>query len=88
MTDEEIKLNAIEFAKRNKNRIARELTAPNIYMPEKQPISVFMAGSPGAGKTELSKSLIEMLEKDSDRRVVRIDGDEVRRYFPEYTGNN
>lgn len=88
MSDEEICAQAIEFAKRNKMRIAKELTDPAKYAPEIVPISAFMAGSPGAGKTEFSKSLIKILEEDSERRVVRIDGDEVRPLIPGYIGNN
>ena len=44
--------------KRNKNAIARRLTNTELYLPEENPVSVFMAGSPGAGKTESSKELI------------------------------
>lgn len=88
MTDEEIRAQAIEFAKRNKVKIAKELTDTATYAPDIAPVSVFMAGSPGAGKTEFSKSLIKILEGDRERRVVRIDGDEVRPLIPEYTGGN
>ncbi len=88
MTDEEIRLAAVEFAKQNKIRIAKELTDPLKYEADVVPISAFMAGSPGAGKTEFSKSLIKILEGDNERRVVRIDGDEVRPLIPGYAGNN
>lgn len=90
MTDDEIREDAIAYAKKKKDRIAGELTDTSIYPPEAMPMSVFMAGSPGAGKTELSKSLIEILERRSDtrHRVVRIDGDEIRRHFENYTGTN
>lgn len=88
MTDEEIRAAAIKFAKQNKNRIARELTDPTKYVPDTIPISVFMAGSPGAGKTEFSKNLINILEAGKERRVVRIDGDEIRTLIPGYTGSN
>lgn len=88
MTDEELRVTAIEFAKHNKKRIAQELTDPTVYTPETTPVSVFMAGSPGAGKTEFSKNLIAILEKDRERRVIRIDGDELRSRIPGYTGNN
>jgi UDP-N-acetylglucosamine kinase len=88
MNDEEVRQSAIEFAKKHKNRIAKKLTNPAKYRPEKRPLSVFMAGSPGAGKTEFSKNLIEILEKERERRVVRIDSDDVRPSLPGYTGNN
>ncbi|NCO44011.1 AAA family ATPase [Candidatus Berkelbacteria bacterium] len=89
MSNEEIiKADAIDYAKRNKIRIAKELTDPAIYAHGLNPISVFMAGSPGAGKTEFSKNLIQILEGDKERSVVRIDGDEIRPLIPEYTGKN
>lgn len=88
MTDEEIRAAGIEFAKHNKERLAKELTDPKKYASEVIPISVFMAGSPGAGKTEFSKNLIALLEKNNERRVVRIDGDEVRPLMQGYAGNN
>lgn len=88
MTDEEVRAQAVKFARRNKVKIAKELTDTAIYAPDIAPVSVFMAGSPGAGKTEFSRSLIKILEGDRERRVVRIDGDEVRPLIPGYTGGN
>lgn len=58
------------------------------------PFSIFMAGSPGAGKTETSKKLIEkgLIEKhcnlNSSCGVVRIDADEIREIIPGYDGKN
>ena len=88
MEDEDLRLMAINFAKRNKVKIAKQLTDPAIYAPDIKPVSVFMAGSPGAGKTEFSKSLIDILEGNKERRVIRIDGDEVRPLIPGYDGCN
>ena len=88
MTDEEIRAAAITFTKQNKESIAKKLTDLAIYKPDQTPVSVFMAGSPGAGKTEFSKNLISILEKSPERRVVRIDGDEIRPLIPGYTGAN
>jgi len=48
------------------------------------PVYVFMAGSPGAGKTEFSKRLIEKFGKN----VVRVDADDIRDMFPQYRGGN
>lgn len=48
-----------------------------------------MAGSPGAGKTEFSKSLIPELQKrDPQNKIVRIDADEIRDLVPQFTGKN
>ena len=48
-----------------------------------------MAGSPGAGKTEASKSLLGKLENvEKGRKVLRIDPDELRMEFEDYDGSN
>jgi UDP-N-acetylglucosamine kinase len=47
-------------------------------------ISLFMAGSPGAGKTEVSKRLIQRFVQ----KPVRIDADEIRAECQGYTGGN
>lgn len=88
MTDEEIREAATVFAKRNKNRIARELTDKTKYVPDSAPVSIFMAGSPGAGKTEFSKALITPLEARTELRAIRLDNDEIRPLMPGYTGTN
>tara|TARA_B100000809_G_C15034962_1_gene493417 strand:- start:229 stop:957 length:729 start_codon:yes stop_codon:yes gene_type:complete len=75
---------AMGFAKANgnKKRVAKEHV--DHFAQEKEPVSVFMAGSPGAGKTEVSKSLIESFSGD----VLRIDNDELRNEFEGYNGSN
>ena len=80
---------AVAFARSHKKERCLELTDPTVYTPEEQPVSVFMAGSPGAGKTEAAKALIAELEaKPGAPRVLRIDPDDLRSEFPGYTGNN
>src|SRR5476651_463458 len=55
------------------------------YPPYTTPSSFFMAGSPGAGKTEWSKSFIKtLIEKEPQRKIVRIDPDEIRESIPNY----
>ena len=41
---------AIKFARKHKKRIAKRITDQSLFPPESDPVSVFMAGSPGAGK--------------------------------------
>lgn len=87
--EQEIHDRAIEFARRNRERIAREVTLIEKYRPDPNPISVFMAGSPGAGKTEFSTNIIvRILEEGGMIDAVRIDPDEFRKEFPEYNGKN
>lgn len=61
---------------------------PETYKPDAQPFSVYMAGSPGAGKTEFSKQLISSLESKFSTKIVRIDADEIRMLLPQYAGDN
>ncbi|WP_213067574.1 zeta toxin family protein, partial [Acinetobacter baumannii] len=70
------------FARSNKKSIAKRLTDKNIYLPEEAPVSVYMAGSPGAGKTEASIALVNLF---ADSQILRIDPDELRGEFAAYT---
>ena len=89
MTSEEKRIEqaALEYAKKHRTEIARRLTDPAIFVPEANPVSVFMAGSPGAGKTEASIELLNLKAADG-AKVLRIDPDELREELPGYTGEN
>jgi len=89
MTAEEKRIEqaALEYAKKHRTQIAQRLTDPTIFIPEANPVSVFMAGSPGAGKTEASIELLNLKGADSTK-VLRIDPDELREELPGYTGDN
>lgn len=63
---------ALIFAKANRTRIARELACLANYPGENYPVSVFMAGSPVAGKTEVSKSFIRLMEEGDPVHCVSI----------------
>lgn len=82
--DKRIVDRALEFARSERKAIAEARTHPAIFVPEEAPVSVFMAGSPGAGKTEAS---LELLAQYGDQ-VLRIDPDELRELLPGYCGNN
>jgi UDP-N-acetylglucosamine kinase len=91
VTEEEQKIQAeaIAYAKANKRHRCRALTDPTIYPPEPHPVSVFMAGSAGAGKTEAAKAIIAQFQQQPGApQVLRIDPDELRSAFPGYTGAN
>jgi predicted ABC-type ATPase len=89
LNEEELKIKreADSFAATHKDPIASEATNLNRYLSEENPVSVFMAGSPGAGKTESSKNLIKKFSKNGDE-ILRIDPDELRCRIPGYVGNN
>ncbi|MDR1605674.1 MAG: zeta toxin family protein [Streptococcaceae bacterium] len=74
-------LAALEYAKAHKDEFLSELVKNKKIAKNK--VALFMAGSPGAGKTEVAVSLAEMY---SD--YVVIDADAFRAEFPEYDGSN
>nr|WP_324259536.1 zeta toxin family protein [Cellvibrio fontiphilus] len=88
LTEQELVIEkaAIAFAKKHKSEITKRFTDRAVYLPEANPVSVFMAGSPGAGKTEASLELLNDLA--SEVKVLRIDPDELRSEFPDYSGAN
>lgn len=83
--EEQIQEEALEFARAHKKAIARRLADPKVFPPELEPVSVFMAGSPGAGKTEASIELIAALPGPP---IIRIDPDDLRTEFAAYDGSN
>lgn len=89
MTEEEkrIEEEALIYAKKHRTEIARRLTNPATFLRETNPVSVFMAGSPGAGKTEASIELLNLKAADG-AKVLRIDPDELRELLPSYNGAN
>lgn len=87
--NQKISQNAIDYVKKNYKELIKFFVGENIAKKEGASISIFMAGSPGAGKTEVSKNLIkEIGEKESFKEIVRIDSDEIRKYLPKYNGKN
>ena len=87
LEEQKIEDEALEFARKHKKAIAKRLTDPERFLPEEDPVSVFMAGSPGAGKTEASIELLAKVEAGSSE-ILRIDPDDLRIEFPGYTGDN
>ncbi len=78
--DKDLSEKALIWVKANKNLI---LERYNKFPPVTQPVSIFMAGSPGAGKTEFSKHLISNILNASEY-IARIDPDEIRMSLPCY----
>ena len=86
MNDVEITENAVAHAKAIKKQVAKEIVD---HRPkEDEPVSVFMAGSPGAGKTETARNFIKNFSGSHQVDVVHIDNDELRKVFNDYNGIN
>lgn len=78
---------ALSWVRQNKSDLFDMVVGESQYdisIVEDQPAASFMAGTPGAGKTEVSKRFIEQFAV----RPVRIDADEFRHKIPGYTGSN
>jgi UDP-N-acetylglucosamine kinase len=69
-----------EWATRNKKRIAREFVRNIEHEPADEPSGIFMAGLPGAGKTEFTVQLIKSFEDEP----LRIDMDEIAQMIEGY----
>ncbi len=80
---------AKKYIKEHKRELCKKFANLEEYPSVENPSAYFMAGSPGAGKTEFSKSFIkELTEKEAKRKIVRIDADEVRDFIPFYDKTN
>ena len=76
---------ARDYIKTHKKELCEKFANLKDYPPISNPSAYFMAGSPGADKTEFSKSFIkELAGKEPERRIVRIDADVVRDFIPFY----
>lgn len=83
-TDEQAK----EWVRKHKKELIERFAGDEVCPSTEQQLTIFMAGSPGAGKTETSKSLIQDVYKPYNIPVVRIDPDEMRSAIPHYKGDN
>ena len=69
------------YAKEHKKEFLDELLAGKKILQTKD--ALFMAGSPGAGKTEVAESFLSL-----NPEWLLIDADRYRRRFPNYNGSN
>lgn len=75
---------AVLWVKKNKKLILERFADPKKFPKEEHPLTIFMAGSPGAGKTETAKAVIKRLPLP----VVHIDADAIRSLIPGFNGTN
>src|SRR3989344_1771087 len=83
-TQKTLEEKAFEAIKKNSSNLIKKFADPEKYKSVLKPVSLFMAGSPGAGKTEVSKGLIKRFEVSP----IMIDADEIRKLCDGYTGDN
>lgn len=73
---------AFDWVKQHKKELFLKFADSYYYEQDPYPTTVFMAGSPGAGKTEFSRRLAEQFKQ----KPVIIDADEIRKIIPGYVG--
>ncbi len=73
---------AAKWVKANRRLIIDGFCTADKCVPDTHPVTLFMAGSPGAGKTEVSKQLTRRFKE----KPLRIDADEIRSLCPGYVG--
>lgn len=72
----------------NKRLILEKFASPEVFLTGDNPILIFTAGSPGAGKTEFIKGFKGPIEQLFKVKPVVIDPDEIRKFMPGYNGTN
>jgi predicted ABC-type ATPase len=84
--EDRLKNTAKQWVKANRRQLIARFCDIDAYPKTRHPITIFMAGTPGAGKTEFSMSLLQKFES----AFVRIDADDVREMMREigYNGAN
>ncbi len=70
------------WVRENKQIFAKNLIEKLKITPRKTPLAFFMAGLPGAGKTEFSKNILLTLGATD---ILRLDMDEIAEQIPGYT---
>jgi predicted ABC-type ATPase len=81
--NQEIIRNSVKYIKKHANQIVKKLLYR--YKNDMQLVAIFMAGSPGAGKTEFATRLLKL---KNNRNIYHINPDSYRSLFKEYTGSN
>ena len=79
---------AVTYVKKNKNLLIKKFADPSFFPSEKNPLSIFMAGAPGAGKTEFSENIVKVFARKYSKRFVHIDADRIKEWIPGYNGRN
>ena len=84
-----LSLESIKYVKSHKKEILDKFASITKYPSIVNPFTIFMAGSPGAGKTEFSTYFDpKTYSYKTNVPFVRIDADEIRKMMPGYDGRN
>lgn len=84
LDEEAIVQSSVDWAKSIRTRMANAVIDTGKFPREKIPFSIFMAGTPGAGKTEWRNNFFSNLPL----KLAHIDPDDFRCVLPCYCGSN
>lgn len=89
-SDDEIRRQAKRYINTREARaLVERCVGEGVCVGVEKPFTIFMAGSPGAGKTEWSKNIMASEQfSESGGGIARIDADEFRKDLPGYNGTN
>lgn len=73
----------MKYAKLHKKEFLRYVISDNSASAKDKKVAIFMAGTPGSGKTEVAETIVELITN-----VCMIDADRFRERFPGYNGTN
>ena len=80
---------ALTYVRENWRNLVVNYCNLDEYPPVPKPVTIFMAGCPGVGKTEYSRGLVKQLEiQFYPEKFIRLDVDELREIMPGYVGTN
>src|SRR3989344_7886187 len=74
---------ALQYVKDRRKELVTTFTKSYKESHPEKPLSIFLAGSPGAGKTEYAQSIVDL-----GPALLRIEADAIREWLPMYTGSN
>jgi len=78
---------AVIYVKEHKKDFIAEYVQSKPEVTEGKPLAIFMAGSPGAGKTEFAETFLANPQVNG-LDIVYIDPDALRKKMPGYGGGN
>ena len=77
---------AKKYIRNNRKKLLDKFTNSISPAKETEALTLFLAGAPGAGKTEFAKVFKSVfLDKNG---IVHIDADEIKSFIPQYDGKN
>ncbi len=77
---------AEQYLKLRTKDLLERFASLDTHPAQNDPHTIFMAGAPGAGKTEASQKIISNIPELA--QAVRIDADEIKEWLPQYNGKN